>query len=87
MIVVDSSVWINYFNGRATPETDALERLADTRLVIGDLIMAEVLQGFRTEAEFDHARQIFAKLSIVRWRAARSQSQRRRITASFELSE
>ncbi|HUY38483.1 MAG TPA: PIN domain nuclease [Candidatus Binataceae bacterium] len=62
MIVVDSSVWINYFNGRATVETDALERLADTRLVIGDLIMAEVLHGFRTETEFNRAQQIFAAL-------------------------
>ncbi|HUY28138.1 MAG TPA: PIN domain nuclease [Candidatus Binataceae bacterium] len=62
MIVVDSSVWINYFNGRANAETDALERLAGERLVIGDLIMAEVLQGFRAEADFDRAAQVFAAL-------------------------
>jgi len=62
MIVVDSSVWINYFNGRATAETDALARLAGARLVIGDLIMAEVLQGFRGEADFNRAKQAFARL-------------------------
>ena len=64
MIVVDSSVWIDYFNGRATFETDALERLAGAPLVIGDLIMAEVLQGFRREEDFRRAQRIFAALEF-----------------------
>ena len=62
MIVVDSSVWIDYFNGRATAQTDALYRMAGARLVIGDLIMAEVLQGFAAEADFRRAKRIFAAL-------------------------
>ncbi len=45
MLVVDSSVWIDYFNGRLTLETDLLERLLPTtRILIGDLIFAEGLQ-------------------------------------------
>ncbi|MGP1395116.1 MAG: type II toxin-antitoxin system VapC family toxin [Inquilinaceae bacterium] len=58
MIVVDSSVWIDYFNGHETRETDALDRLLGSDLVvIGDLILVEVLQGFRTERDVRRARQ------------------------------
>jgi predicted nucleic acid-binding protein len=64
MIVVDSSVWIDYFNGRPTAEADALDRLARARLVIGDLIMAEVLQGFASESDFRRAERIFAALEF-----------------------
>ena len=56
MILVDSSVWINYFNGRATAETDLLNRLLGTdELLIGDLILAEVLHGFRSDLDFHRA--------------------------------
>jgi len=52
MILVDSSVWIDYFNGAAGAETDLLDRLMDSgRLLVGDLILAEVLQGFRSERD------------------------------------
>jgi len=64
VIIVDSSVWIDYFNGRSSAETDALERLARTRLLAGDLIMAEVLQGFSAEADFRRAERIFAALEF-----------------------
>lgn len=64
MIVVDSSVWIDLFNGRSTPNTDLLERLAIARLLIGDLIMAEVLQGFSADEEFRRAEEIFATLEF-----------------------
>jgi predicted nucleic acid-binding protein len=48
MIVVDSSVWIDYFTGNDTPETDHLDSLLGQELIaIGDLVLAEVLQGFR----------------------------------------
>ncbi len=60
MIVVDSSVWIDYFNGRPTAEADALSRLPTTQLVIGDLIMTEVLQGFASEADFRGVERVFA---------------------------
>jgi predicted nucleic acid-binding protein len=65
MIVVDSSVWIDYFNGRSTAAVAALERLvAQELLLVGDLIMVEVLQGFRSEAEFRRAREVFATLEF-----------------------
>ena len=56
MILVDSSVWIDYFNGAPSAETDLLDRLLATeRLLIGDLILAEVLQGFRSESDVKRA--------------------------------
>ena len=64
MIVVDSSVWIDYFNGRPTAEADALSRLPTTQLVIGDLIMTEVLQGFASEADFRGVREGFRRSRI-----------------------
>lgn len=63
MIVVDSSVWIDYFNGRINPETDALDSLLSGNLLLtGDLILAEVLQGFRTDAAFRKASELLDQL-------------------------
>lgn len=48
MIVVDSSVWIDYFNGTNTPQTTTLDALLGVEaLAIGDLMLTEVLQGSR----------------------------------------
>ena len=48
MILVDSSVWIDYFTGKSTPAADKLDSLLGEDLVaIGDLMLVEVLQGFR----------------------------------------
>ena len=56
MILVDTSVWIDFFNGAATPQTQTLDHLLDTELVItGDIILAELLQGFRSDSDFQHA--------------------------------
>lgn len=56
MLLVDSSVWIDYFNGSATPQTDYLHAaLAEREILVGDIILAEVLQGFRSDADFDAA--------------------------------
>ena len=45
MIVVDSSVWIDYFNGKKTPQTDWLDSaLGNTPLIMGDPVLTEVLQ-------------------------------------------
>jgi predicted nucleic acid-binding protein len=63
--LVDTSVWVDYFNGRATPETNLLERLLGSeRLLIGDLILAEVLQGFRSDLDFHKARRHFEALEF-----------------------
>ncbi|MDE0498599.1 MAG: PIN domain nuclease [Acidimicrobiaceae bacterium] len=57
MIVVDSSVWIDFFNGAGTRQTDLLDQLLGSRPILtGDLILAEVLQGFRDEDDLRNAR-------------------------------
>lgn len=64
MILVDSSVWVDYFNGQATRETDFLDDLLGTEPVaIGDLILAEVLQGFRSDADYEAAKDLLASLT------------------------
>jgi hypothetical protein len=64
MILVDSSVWVDYFNGQVTQETDFLDSLLGTEPVaIGDLILAEVLQGFRSEADYEAAKEMLASLA------------------------
>lgn len=66
MILVDSSVWIDYFNGRATPETDKLDTLLGEELLgIGDLILTEVLQGFRSDADYRTARRLLTALPMM----------------------
>ena len=66
MILVDSSVWIDYFRGTATPEAEKLDELLGTELIaIGDLILAEVLQGFDSDRAFAQARHLLASLVIV----------------------
>ena len=66
MILVDSTVWIDYFNGRITLETTTLDRLLSTEeVIIGDIILAEVLQGFRSDQDFETARQACMKFSQV----------------------
>ena len=59
MIVVDSSVWIDYFNGHELPHTHKLDELLGKReIVMIDLVMAEVLQGFRRKKEFEAALRV-----------------------------
>lgn len=66
MVVVDSSVWIDFFNGRRTVETDALDDLLGRReLIVGDLILVEVLQGFRLDRDFRQARRLLGAFPIV----------------------
>ena len=58
MILVDSSVWIDYFNGLATSQTDRLDELLGSDLLLtGDIILAEVLQGFRDDRDFRRAKR------------------------------
>ncbi|WP_157270162.1 type II toxin-antitoxin system VapC family toxin [Azohydromonas aeria] len=66
MIVVDSSVWIDYFRGTPTAQADELDRLLGRELLAtGDLILAEVLQGFASERDFNRARQLLLSLEVV----------------------
>lgn len=65
MILVDSSVWIDYFSGRQSPEADRLDQLLGvTPVAIGDLILTEVLQGFRNDQEFSTARRLLDALAV-----------------------
>ena len=64
MLIVDSTVWIDYFNGRTTPQSDYLHHaLVSTPILVGDLILAEVLQGFCQDADFEAARLALSKFS------------------------
>jgi predicted nucleic acid-binding protein len=66
VILVDSSVWIDFFRGVTTPQVDVLDRLLGVEpLAVGDLILAEVLQGFRAEKEFNQARKLLLTLEQV----------------------
>jgi predicted nucleic acid-binding protein len=66
VILVDSSVWVDYFRGKPTPQTDRLEGLLDSQtLGIGDLILSEVLQGCKFDKEFNEARRLLARLELV----------------------
>jgi len=66
MILIDSSVWIDYFRGVATQESDRLDLLLGSEpLAIGDLVLTEVLQGFTSERDFDRALATLGSLQII----------------------
>ncbi len=66
MILVDSSVWIDFFRGNETPQVDCLDRLlAQERIAVGDLILTEVLQGFRSDHEFEAARKSLEAFELI----------------------
>ena len=66
MILVDSSVWIDYFRGIATPQADRLDALLGAEpLATGDLILAEVLQGFAAERDFAQAKKLLTSLAMI----------------------
>ena len=63
MVVVDTSVWIDYVRGLDTPHTNALDyELLNNRVITGDLLITEFLQGFRSEKDFEAAREIIDSL-------------------------
>jgi predicted nucleic acid-binding protein len=65
MVLIDSSVWVDYFNGRTTRETDTLHSLLGTEpIAIGDVILVEVLQGFRHDADFETAKSLLSQLNV-----------------------
>ena len=66
MILVDSSVWIDYFRGVPTPQSEMLDSLLGNELVVtGDLILAEVLQGFGSDRDFNKARELLTSLVVM----------------------
>jgi predicted nucleic acid-binding protein len=67
VLVIDSSVWINFFNARESPARNELRRLlgdGHVRLVVPDLVLYEVLRGFRHERALRQARTLLQTLSV-----------------------
>ncbi|MCY4154314.1 MAG: PIN domain nuclease [Gammaproteobacteria bacterium] len=65
MILVDSSVWINYFTGIANKQTDILNQILGVwPVAAGDLILTEVLQGFRYDKDYKTAKTLFESVTI-----------------------
>lgn len=66
MILVDSSVWIDYFRGTATLQAEKLDSLLGREpIATGDLILTEVLQGFVGDSDFNQAKKLMTSLVIV----------------------
>ena len=66
MSVVDCSVWIDFFNGVTTPEVARLRGLfGETEIILGDLILCEVLQGFDPERDVLLAEEIFEDVRTI----------------------
>jgi len=63
MIVADTSVWIDYVRGIDAPHTNLLDyELDHNRIITGDLIITEFLQGFRIEKDYKAAKEIMESL-------------------------
>jgi predicted nucleic acid-binding protein len=67
VVVVDSSVWVDFFNAAETPGRTVLRRLladGETRIVVPDLVLYEVLRGFRHERDYLQAEALMATLDV-----------------------
>lgn len=66
-VLIDSSVWIDFFRGTRTPQTEYLYRnLGEKEFITGDLILGEILQGFRTERDFRDAKKALLSFPVYR---------------------
>jgi predicted nucleic acid-binding protein len=66
VILVDSSVWVDYFRGVETAEAGKLDTfLGVEQIVTGDLILTELLQGFISERKFNQGRKLLASLPMI----------------------
>ena len=65
-MLVDSSVFIDFFNGRQTAQTDVLVAAIGQEVVlVADLVMVEVLQGFSDDREFERTRRVLESLDPI----------------------
>ncbi|ABA56939.1 PilT protein-like protein [Nitrosococcus oceani ATCC 19707] len=63
MILADTGVWIDYFNGAVNEKTDLLDfALDEGTIAMGDLILLEILQGFREDSEYKKAKRTLTTL-------------------------
>ncbi len=66
MIIVDTSVWVDYFNGKLSEETDSVDNmLGNQEILLGDLILTEILQGFQEDRLFREAQNMLESFPIV----------------------
>lgn len=66
MIVVDTTVWADWFNGTPSPEVEHLARALDRQDAgLAPVILTEVLQGFRAERDFERARVLLLRLPVL----------------------
>jgi predicted nucleic acid-binding protein len=66
LILVDSSVWVDFFRATVTPETSRLKSLLGTHpIAIGDLVLAEVLQGFPSDRDFHSTKRLMGSLLVI----------------------
>ena len=66
MILVDSSVWIDYFNGRKTDKTDWLDSaIGNKPIIVGDVILVEILQGFQSDNDFRTAKNLLLNFPFM----------------------
>ena len=66
MVIVDTTVWVDYFRGVRNPETDWLETELDRqRLGLTDIILCEVLQGVHDDATAADVERRLRKLEVL----------------------
>jgi len=66
MIMVDSSVWIAYFNGVSSAQADLLGQLLGERQIVAlDLVLSEVLRGFRSDADYRKAKELMTSFRVL----------------------
>lgn len=66
MILVDTSVWINYFNGAQSWQVDLFHTiLSEESVLIGDIILAEILQGFDSDSDYKKAKEALDPLECI----------------------
>jgi predicted nucleic acid-binding protein len=66
VIVVDSSVWIDYFNGVSHEKTDQLDLLLGVdEIAVGDVILTEVLQGIRSDTQYRAVKKLLGSLTVI----------------------
>jgi len=66
VILVDTSVWIDYFNGIENKQTESLDQiLSEQSVLLGDIILTEILQGFDSDKEFRLAKQALDPLDCI----------------------
>ena len=66
MIFVDSSVLIDYFNGKNNWQVEKLDEiLGNEIIVLGDYILVEVLQGFKKDKDFKTAKNVLSSFPCI----------------------